>query len=451
MSTHDSRHNWALPLSRRSVLKLGVAASVVSATPLAACGQSGGGNGSLKVWGVASFTQAGDHMLADQCNAWGKANKTDIDYSTIPGSDYSTKVTSAVEAKALPDVVMLEDTAPIFYGSQGHLVDVSDVWAKVKSQAGGVFPTLDQYSAVNGKFYSIPMEANLTVLYCQLSVAAKALGEARAPKTLDECEKVARRAVASKLGGFALPLGNTADGNSVLNIVYAEGGQLVDRQGHPSINSDGTVRALERMQRWWKDGLIPKSAPSADDTWNNQQYQSGQVALTMNPPSILAAITTSNPELAKNTVQAPLPAGASGSVQAASTWSWAISSSSKNVEAAKSLITYLMAPSRIEPMYEKVGGRWYPVYQGLTKKKFWADQHAYDQFPKIIQSARPSWYPAKPTATLLSQVQAVQDAYIPVKMAQNVLLKGQSPSAAAKAAQDQMEQTFKQYAKSGSK
>lgn len=448
MSSFDARSVGRV-MRRRHFLRLGTAAGTTVLVPtLSSCSNGGSQNAGLKVWGIASFTKAGDQILSNQCEAWGKANNTKIEYSTIPGSDYTTKVTSAVEANALPDVVMLEETAPIFYGSQGHLVDVSDVWAKVKDQAGGIYPQLEPYSAVGDKFYSIPMQADVTVLYCQLSVAQQALGEARAPKTLDECESVAKFATGNKMGGFAIPLGNTADGNSsVLNIIRAEGGKMVNKSGEPAISSDGTIRALEILQRWWKNGLIPRSAPSADDAWNNQQYQSGQVALTMNPPSILGAITTSNPKLAKDTAQAPLPSGTSGSVQSASSWSWAVSSTSTNVAGAKNLIEYLMAPSRIGPMYEKVGGRWYPVYRDLAKDKFWADQSAFDYFPQIIKSARPLWYPAIGKADLLTQIQAVQDAYIPVKMVQGVLLQGQAPKAAAKVAQDQMERTFTQYAK----
>lgn len=442
-------------MDRRTFLKAtGLAGlTLASASALSACGGSGGSGGdkgTLKVWQTASFTKAGDKELQDQAEAWGKDNGYAIEYTAVPGSDYTTKVTAAVEANALPDVVMLQATQPIFFGSQGHLADLTDIYGPIKGQGGGLFKELEPYYVVGDKTWAIPMESDVNTLYALLPVCEKALGEKRAPKTLAECEKVARAAVKDGMAGFAIPLGNTADANGFRTLIFSNGGTLVDAQGKPAINNPGTIETLETLQRWWKDKLIPGSAPGADDAWNNQQFLGGKCALTMNPPSVLGAIQKDNPKMLPDITQGALPAGSKGSVQYGSCWSWGVSAKSQHIDASKQLITYLMDPARIQTMYEKVGGRWFPVYQDLPKEKFWADQQAYyKDFPQMLKDSKPDWAPATASATLLTQLQAVMDQYVPSKMLQNVLLRNQTPAAAAKAAQTQMEQIFTQYAKAG--
>ena len=43
---------------------------------------------------------------------WGEANGVEVEYVALPGSDYATKVATAVEAGDVPDVVMMLRTSP---------------------------------------------------------------------------------------------------------------------------------------------------------------------------------------------------------------------------------------------------------------------------------------------------------------------------------------------------
>ena len=65
-----------------------------------------------------------------------------------------------------------------------------------------------------------------------------------------------------------------------------------------------------------------------------------------------------------------------------------------------------MAPDKMQAVYEKVGGRWYPVYKDLANAKFWKDRPYFDQFPDVIKTARPAWSPATATPKLLTQLSA---------------------------------------------
>ena len=229
-------------------------------------------------------------------------------------------------------------------------------------------------------------------------------------------------------------------------MILNEGGTLVDDSGSPAIDNPGTVAALERMKRWWDNGLIPENSASWDDSGNNTAYNSGQVAFVFNPASIFAYLEANDPELLADTTQAPFPAGPAGNFPSVGTWSWSVFESSPNVAAAKQMITAIMQPEMLQAVYEEVGGRWYPVYRDLADAPFWQERPFFDDFPEIIENSRPVWHPAQATPLLLSQLSAVYQTLILPEMLQEVLINDVPPAEAAAAAQTRMAQAFEEAA-----
>ena len=441
-------------ISRRSFIAgaSGLAAGVGITPLLAACGgtatssspppKSGKLGGSLDVWGVVSFTPTGDALLGQQMKDWGDKNGVSVTYTAVPGTDYETKVGAAIQAGALPDVVMLEGEDPIYYGSQGHIIDITDVYNEVKDAGGGLFESLMPYCRLNGKVVAIPMQVAPDLLYSRLDLCEKATGKRQAPQTLDELEAIALKVNdPPRLYSIGLTLGKTADSGDIVNIMMAEGGTYVDKHGKPAIHNPGMVAALTRIKRWWDKKLINPSSLTANDSWNNNMYQSGQAAFVWNPASIYAYLAGNNTALLANTFQGPMPSQKK-SAQAASPWEWSVSATSKNKDAAKALLKAILQPDQLEAVYEKVDGRWYPVYKDLANRSFWKDNKYFQAFPDLIEHNQTDWYPASASSKLLAQLTAFNTAYIIAQETQTVLLQGVSPSQAAAAMQTQMEQIF---------
>ena len=147
-----------------------------------------------------------------------------------------------------------------------------------------------------------------------------------------------------------------------------------------------------------------------------------------------------------DTTQAPFPAGPAGNFPSVGTWSWSIFADSPNIDAAKEMITAIMQPEMVQAVYEEVGGRWYPVYRDLASAPFWQERPFFNDFPTIIESSRPVWYPAEATPLLLSQLSAVYQTLILPDMLQEVLVNNVPPAEAAAAAQTRMEQAFAEAA-----
>jgi multiple sugar transport system substrate-binding protein len=248
--------------------------------------------------------------------------------------------------------------------------------------------------------------------------------------------------------GIGLTVGRTPDAHGqVVQMIVNEGGTLVDESGAPAIDNPGTVAALERMKRWWDNGLIPENSASWDDSGNNTAYNSGQAAFVFNPASIFAYLEENDPELLADTTQAPFPAGPAGAFPSVGAWSWAISVDSPHIDAAKQMITAIMQPEMVEAVYEEVGGRWYPIYRDLANEQFWVDRPFFADFPQIIENARPTWYPAEASPQLLSQLSAVSQTMILPEMLQEVLINDVPPAEAAATAQTRMEQAFAEVAR----
>lgn len=398
----------------------------------------------LTVWGVVSFTEAGDALLGRQMQEWGAANGVEVEYVALPGSDYATRLATAVEAGAVPDVVMMIQDLALFYADQGRLVDLTDVYDGLKGLAGGMYPTLLPWVESEGKIYAIPMQSDVGVMYARLDLIEEVTGGREAPATLDELERLASEINDPPgLFGIGLTLGRTPDTHGqIAQLIFNDGGTLVDEAGAPAVDNPGTVAAMERLKRWWEAGLIPENSPSWDDAGNNTAYQSGQVAFAFNPASIFAYLEENDPELLADTTQAPFPAGSAGNFPAVGTWSWAVSAASPCIDVAKELITALMQPELLAPLYAEVGGRWYPVYRDLAADPFWVERPFFADFPRIIEEARPAWHPATATPELMTQLSAVFQKLILPEMAQDVVINGVAPAAAAATAQTKMEQAF---------
>lgn len=437
-------------MNRRTVLKGG--AGLAAAAALAGRGGRKAGaqefSGSLTVWGVVSFTEEGDDVLGQQMADWGEANGVEVEYVPLPGSDYTTKLATAVEAGSVPDVVMMTGDLTLFYADQERLVDLTDLFDNLTTLGGGMWDALLPHVQADGKTYSIPMQTDVSVMYARLDLCEHVTGVREAPTTLDEMEAIAREVTEPpRQFGIGLTCGRVPDTNGqIIQLILADGGTIVDETGAPAIDTEATISALTRVERWWKDGLIPQDSPAWDDSSNNKSYQSYQSAFVFNPASIFAFLEANDPDLLAETIQAPFPAGSGGSFPTIGTWSWSVFSASENVDAAKALITAIMQPEMVQAVYEEVGGRWYPVYKDLATAPFWADRPFFDEFPTIIENGRPIWFPAEGTPLLLTQLSAADQKFVMADMVQDVVVNGATPADAAAAGQTRMEQAFAEAA-----
>jgi multiple sugar transport system substrate-binding protein len=414
----------------------------------AAAAKPAQGTGKLVAWGQQSFTPEGDALLTQQFADFGKANNVSVEYVIVENKMVTQKIAAAIEAKATSDVQMLGGASDVqFYGSKDLLVDLTDIWNVTSKAAGGFFDSvLDVYKSGN-KYLGVPFETHSFPLFTRLDLMEKATGKKEPPKTLDEMYEASKKIAASeKIAPIGLCVGRTADTtDNFINLMWCDGATYVDKSGKPAIKSDGTLTLLKRYQQWFKEKLIPADAIGWDDTGNNNAYQAKQAAFVINPPSPYDWMQKNDKELLDNSTMAAVPAGKGGSFSIAGSWSWSVFGNSKNVDTAKACINYLMEPDRLQAVYEKIGGRWYPVHKDLQKKEYWTSRPHFKYYPDLINNGRFYTYPLPAEPNLMQALGEAGQRFVIADMVQSVLVKNKAPEAAVDEAQKAFEEIFKKY------
>jgi len=410
-------------------------------------GGSGTSNGTkLTVWGWQSFTPEGDKALGDTMTAWGSANKTSVEYVVVENAQFPQKLAAAVEAKAAPDLVMLTSASSVLdYAGRDLFVDLTDLWNGLSKQAGGFVKFVEPLYRIGSIYFGIPFESEASPLFARLDLIEKATGSRDLPKTLDELTNVCRKLNdPPSLYSLGFTLGRTPDcqGNAI-NVIWNDGGALVDKDGKVALNSPETVAAVTRIKGWWDEKLIPPASPTWDDTGNNAAYQSKQSAFVINPPSIYGWMDANDKELLNNSTMAPVPAGKSGSYAGGGAWSWSIFKTSKNADGSKDLIRYLMDPKRLQTVYAAVGGRWYPIYLDGQKDEFWTSRPGFKFYPDLIAGGRDLSWPAQPDPSLMAALGELQTRLVIPDMIQDVIVKNTPVADAVKKAHDAMVEIWK--------
>lgn len=393
----------------------------------------------LAVWGWQSFTPEGDRALGDQMKAWGGQNGAEVEYTVIENLQFPQKLAAAVEAKAPPDITMLTTAASVQdYAGRGLFADVADVWNDVSGQAGGFYPFVNDRYRIGNSYYGIPFEADTSPLFARLDLIEKVTGRREPPKTLDELTEVGKKINnPPTLYALGITLGRCPDcASDAMNLIWNDGGTLVDADGKVALNSQATVAALNRLKSWWDDKLIPPSSTTWDDTGNNAAYQSGQVAFVHNPPSIYGWMVQNDKELLADSTMAAFPAGTSGSYSFAGAWSWSVFDASRNQSAAKDLIRYLMDPRRLQQVYAQVGGRWFPIYRDGKNDEFWTSKPQFQFYPDLLNGGRDWSYPAAPEPRLMAAIGEALTRNVIPDMVQDIIVKGSPVDEAVRRAHD---------------
>jgi multiple sugar transport system substrate-binding protein len=404
-------------------------------------------NAKLTAWAWQSFSPDADKWIADQSTAWGKQNGGTVEYDVVQNSVFPQKLAAAIEAKTVPDVIMLSDT--LYYQGLNILTDLTDEYNKLDKLQGGFYKSLLPGIQVDGKIWGIPIETGPSPLFTRLDIVQQATGKREPPKTLDEMEDIGKKV--NKPPSFyaiGLTLGRTPDGDgNVSDIMLQDGGFKVNKEGtKPTIMSDGTIAAMTRIKRWWDEKLIPPDSISWDDTGNNNAYQSKRVAFVDNPASIYGWMIQNDKDLLGNSSMAPMPAGKAGSFSGgAGGWSWSVYNGSKGRDAAIAMIDFLEQPDNLEMECEQVGGRWFPPYQELANKDFWKSKPQFSYYPQLITNAVYGSYPAPPEPKLMAALGEAGTGLVIADMAQAIVVNNTPIEKAVQDAQAKFEAIFKKH------
>ena len=334
-----------------------------------------------------------DHWVPNANNAtealikeWAEKEKVEVQIDFITSQGNKLLLTSAAEAQAGAghDILALAGFLPARYADQ--VVAVNDIVEPLIKQNGEVNATAQYLGKVKDRWLGVPATVGSQIKgpcsridymkqYAGIDVQAMyPAGEK--PKadawTFDAFLKAAQDC---HKGGhpFGIGVGTTSDSVDTANAIFQGfGAALVDAKGEITVKSDAVRQALDYYKKLM--AVLPPDVPAWDDASNNKYLISGQGSLIMNPPSAWAVAKRDAPKVAEQCWTHGFAAGPKGRFAAFAQFFWSIWNFSKNIPAAKSLLTHLSSETASEKMVIASGGYDLPAFEKFTLFKVWAEE-----------------------------------------------------------------------------
>lgn len=372
-------------MTRRAALKTATAAAALPLVHIRGAGAAT----TLKVAFWDHWVPGADAVMKQQVEDWGKKNNVTVALDFITSSGNKLLVTAAAESQAGAGHDLMTFATWDAHNYADKLEPMDDVIKELESKAGP-FNEVSQYLAKgkNGNWSAVPTTWGSQAKPCcaRISWLKKYIDldvtqiypnhEAKPGLAKDwtwDGDFLKAAEAASKDGHpFGLGLGQTSDSVDWVGALFTSfGAELVDKDGKPQVKSDAVHAALEYGQK-----LVPLLTPDAvsyDDASNNRALISGKSALIMNPPSAWAVAKRDAPTVAADCWTFPNPAGAKGRFIPYLGFFWGVWKFSKQKQAAKELIEYLMQRDVVQAREPATVGYDLPPQTSMMDFKIWSE------------------------------------------------------------------------------
>ncbi len=335
--------------------------------------------------------------LTEECQ---KALGISLTVETINGDGVQARITSAIQAKTGPDIMMAVNNWAQLYADS--VVDVSDIAEPVGKAQGGFFETARDVANDGKKWIAMPFTI-LGVLFVNRTswFAEEGITPDKFPKTWDEY-----RAAGKKLKAKNRPLGQTlahafGDGPAFwYPYMWSWGGKEVEADGKTVVlNSKETIESVKFAAGMWKDAF-DEGGMSWDDAGNNRAYLSNTISSTSNGASIYL-LARSKPDnyvsetgkpLKDDCFHAPLPTGPAGQFSYHVPFSNLIPSYGANQKAAKDFLRWFHSTEIYDTWFTSQQGFSVGTTKMWENNKLWKIDPVMAPFRTAAESGRFAGY-----------------------------------------------------------
>ncbi len=435
---------WRKVITRREFL--GGALAVGTGAVAAACAPSqpaqqapavqGRPTQLLVLW-QSSFVQEQDKLLDQMAQDWGKKNNVEVRVEHIAYNDTPARIAAAIQAGSGPDVIRWTQGWAWIY--ENSLVDVSKEVEELIKRLGGIYPDAEAYNKVNRVWRAVPWSVNPGAFVYRTDYFREA--GVQPPTTWDDFIQVGK-----KLKAYGKPIGQ-ALGHSYGDPpgfwypwLWAWGGKEVLEDGKTvALESDATLLAVEKAVELFY-GALDESGLSWDDTSNNRAYLAEQLSCTLNGASIYFVAKRDFPKVAEVSDHFVHPRGPAGQLSLHALFSLGIMSYSKNVQAAKDLIMYLMDPQQYSKWVDVGLAYEFAPFKYSENDPVWNKDPKIKAFRDVVVNGSGRWpgWPGPPTA----KAAQVREAYIIVDLFAKACSREFKPADAVKWAAGQLRQIY---------
>ena len=354
--------------------------------------------------------------------------------------DVRPKAAVAANTGAGPDIILSTNDDANLYPEK--LLDVTDVAEYLGKKYGGWYPAVQAYLRPDGKkWIGLGLGcAGSMMVYRQSQL--KAAGFDAFPKNTDDFLKLLR-ALKEKGTPSGFALGNaTGDGLWTNWLMWAFGGQLVDKDNKVVIDSAETLRALEYSKEMYAT-FIPGTLSWLDPN-NNKAFLDSQISLTNNGISIYyAAKNSTDPkvhDIAADIGHASFPVGPVGvPTESHLFFNQMIMKYTKYPQAAKDFLRFMMEQEQFDPWLTAAGGYIAQPLAAYEKTAVWTSDAKNTPYRDAVKNLRPAGYAGK-----LGYASAGAGAdFIVCNMVAEAASGSKTPKEAAERAQKRAERYYK--------
>src|SRR4029450_10551291 len=327
----------------------------------------------------------------------------------------------ALKNNSPPDVGQPETGAPARFAGMGQLLDLTAFSRQIEGQGGKPLPNVGAVTMGSEKVQAIPWYVMAAFWYCWRDVFDKA--KVKLPSTFADAKQaaVALNRPKDNFYGMGQSWNRTADGYGVMqSLMYSHGVSWAGKDGkYKSIKTPTMQTVMKWATDIYKDGIQPADTLTWTGSGNNENFIAKNIAQTSNGPSItfalesaLAKATDAKDRKAKeealaNHVALPHTAGPGGRRMWAIAMSFGIFKSSKDPEAAMSLIAHLLSPEETVAVMKDSYGQFGPVLDKAraASKDYFNKNDNYRTFGRAAEWFAPTGWPG-PTTAAAAEVQA---------------------------------------------
>ncbi|RLP93019.1 ABC transporter substrate-binding protein [Micromonospora sp. CV4] len=286
---------------RPRVRAVAAATALTLVAPMAACGS--GDAGGPPTINLYYPPEQNLQKVVDDCNAQAQG-RYEIAYRVLPRQADDQRV-QMVRRLAAEDTGMDVLGLDVTWTQEFASADWIREWTgqdKAEVEQGTLAGPLDT-ARYEDKLFAAPKNTNVQLLWYRKDLVPQP------PKSWDQMITAAQQLKDQGKPYQVLTMGAQYEGLVVLYNTLAEsaGGKILNDDGTQAVMDDGTVRALEQLQRFATSGVTSPSFTNATEDPVRLEFQSGAGAFQVNWPFVYPALQEANPELAKQVGWARIP------------------------------------------------------------------------------------------------------------------------------------------------
>ena len=350
----------------------------------------------LRVLRWKRFVQGDEDSYMANVKAFSAKYGIEVRVDNEGWEDVRPKAAVAANVGSGPDIVLSTNDDANLYPDK--LVDVTDLCDYLGKKYGGWYPACEAYLRPDGKrWIGVPLGAAGGIMVYRES-QVKAAGFDKFPRDTDGFLKLFK-ALKEKGTPGGMALGNaTGDSGWTSWLIWAFGGQMVDKNNKVIIDSPETIKALEYSKELYST-FVPGTLSWLDPN-NNKAFLDGQVSVTNNGISVYYAAKNSQDPKVKDLVNdiqhSPFPVGPVGvPTESHLFFNQMIFKYTKYPKAAKEFLRFMMEQEQFNAWLQGSGGYVSQPLRAYEANKIWTVDAKHTPYRDATKNLRPSGYAGK--------------------------------------------------------